>query len=137
MSLYIALIIKAYRVVGATFDGRPEYIDNHSFIDVSGGVTIGEGAVISTNVVILSHDWSFLKKMKAKEESFDEDMGKRAFLPVYIGKESFIGAGAIILPGTRIGNYCIVGAGSVVKGVFEDYSVIVGSPARRIKDIRD
>ena len=54
-----------------------------------------------------------------------------------IGEDSFIGAGCIILPGCKIGKFCIVGAGAVVKGNFEDYSVIVGSPARKIKDIRD
>ena len=54
-----------------------------------------------------------------------------------IGEDSFIGAGCIILPGSKIGKFCIVGAGAVVKGNFEDYSVIVGSPARKIKDIRD
>ena len=43
----------------------------------------------------------------------------------------------IYLPGSKIGKFCIVGAGAVVKGDFEDYSVIVGSPARKIKDIRD
>ena len=39
-----------------------------------------------------------------------------AFKSVSIGDYSFIGAGAIILPGTTIGKYCIIGAGAVVKG---------------------
>ena len=64
-------------------------------------------------------------------------MSENAYNSVSIGEDSFIGAGCIILPGSKIGKFCIVGAGAVVKGDFEDYSVIVGSPARKIKDIRD
>lgn len=53
------------------------------------------------------------------------------------GEYSFIGAGAIILPGSKIGKYCIVGSGAVVKGAIEDYSIIVGNPAKKIGDTRD
>lgn len=52
-----------------------------------------------------------------------------------IGDNVFVGAGAIILPQTRIGNYCIIGAGAVVKGTIPDYSVVVGNPCKRIKSI--
>lgn len=55
-----------------------------------------------------------------------------AFKPVFIGEDSFIGAGAIILPGTIIGKNCIVGAGAVVKGSVDDYSIVAGNPARKI-----
>ena len=40
---------------------------------------------------------------------------------------------SVILPGTILGKHCVVGANSVVSGVFDDYSVIVGSPARVVK----
>ena len=60
-----------------------------------------------------------------------------SFSSVDIGEESFIGAGAVVLPGTKTGKYSIVGAGAVVKGCFAAYSVIVGTPAKRIKDIRE
>lgn len=60
-----------------------------------------------------------------------------AFRSVSIGSNSFIGAGAIILPGTGIGKSCIIGAGAVVKGIVEDYSIVVGNPARKIGDTRD
>lgn len=98
---------------------------------------MGKGTVISTNVIILTHDWSFLKKMKVRGEDCSQELSVKALKSVSIGDETFIGAGSIILPGSRIGKFCIIGAGAVVKGEFEDYSVIIGSPARRIKDIRD
>ena len=38
-----------------------------------------------------------------------------------------------ILPGTMLGKHCVVGANSVVRGVFPDYCVIVGTPAIKVK----
>ena len=59
------------------------------------------------------------------------------FGAVSIGDYSFIGTSSVILPGTKIGRGCIIGAGSVVKGNFEDYSVIVGNPAKVVDDSRN
>lgn len=133
------LIMNAHKTVGVrVLRGNPEYVDFHSHLDSSGGLFLGKGCVISTNVIILTHDWSFLKKMKAKGETYIEtEHYHLAFRPVEIGEDAFIGAGSVILPGSKIGKYSIVGAGAVVKGEFDDYSVIVGAPAKKIKDIRE
>lgn len=53
--------------------------------------------------------------------------------PVSIGKNVWIGEGACILAGTKIGDGCIIGAHAVVKGEIPDYSIAVGSPARVVK----
>ncbi|MBN3050472.1 acyltransferase [Pectobacterium brasiliense] len=50
-----------------------------------------------------------------------------------IGDFCFIGAAAKIQAGTVLGKQCIVGANSVVRGIFPDYCVIVGAPARIVK----
>lgn len=50
-----------------------------------------------------------------------------------IGDGCFIGYGAAIQSGTKLGKHCVVGTNSVVRGEFPDYSVIVGSPARVVK----
>ena len=42
----------------------------------------------------------------------------------------FVGADCTFLPNTFVGNNCIIGAGSVVRGRFPDNSVIVGNPAK-------
>lgn len=52
---------------------------------------------------------------------------------IIIGDNCWIGAKATILDGTVIGNGCIIAAGSVVTGQFPDNSIIVGIPARIIK----
>jgi len=53
--------------------------------------------------------------------------------PVHIGDGSWIGHGAIVLPGASIGRHAVIGAGSVVTGAVPDYSVAVGNPARVIR----
>lgn len=51
----------------------------------------------------------------------------------YIGESCFIGSGAKIQAGTILGKHCVIGANSVVRGIFPDYCVIVGVPARIVK----
>ena len=53
--------------------------------------------------------------------------------PVSIGTGSWLGAGAIVLPGARIGRNVVVAAGSVVRGEIPDYSVVAGVPARVVR----
>ncbi len=47
-----------------------------------------------------------------------------------------MGAHATLLPGVVIGRHALVGAGSVVVSDVADYQVVVGNPARVIKDVR-
>jgi carbonic anhydrase/acetyltransferase-like protein (isoleucine patch superfamily) len=56
-----------------------------------------------------------------------------------VGDRSLIGIGATILSHAVIGNYCIVGAGALIteRKAFPDRSVIVGSPAKRFRDVTD
>jgi len=53
--------------------------------------------------------------------------------PVRIGSGSWLGAGAIVLPGTTIGRNVVVAGGAVVRGTFGDHCVIAGVPARVIR----
>jgi virginiamycin A acetyltransferase len=50
-----------------------------------------------------------------------------------IGHDVWLANGATILPGAKIGNGVIVGARSVVRGVVEDYSVVIGNPATVVR----
>ncbi|QDZ00836.1 gamma carbonic anhydrase family protein [Nitratireductor mangrovi] len=65
-------------------------------------------------------------------------IGHRAILHgCTIGDNSLIGMGAIVLNGAKIGNNCLVGAGALVTEgkVFPDNSLIVGSPAKPVRDL--
>ena len=55
--------------------------------------------------------------------------------PVKIGKKVWIGSDCTILPGVKIGDGAVIGAGSVVTKNVHANSIAVGSPARVIKQI--
>lgn len=68
----------------------------------------------------------------------DCTIGHRAILHgCTIGDNTLIGMGAIVLNGARIGSNCLVGAGALVTEgkVFPDNSLIVGSPARAVREL--
>jgi acetyltransferase-like isoleucine patch superfamily enzyme len=54
---------------------------------------------------------------------------------VSIGDHSWIGASAVIMPNVSLGKFCIVAANSFVNASFPDYSIIGGSPAKRIRTL--
>lgn len=53
---------------------------------------------------------------------------------VFIGSGSWLGAGAIVLPGAQIGRNVVVAAGSVVRGVIPDRCVVAGVPAKIVRE---
>jgi serine acetyltransferase len=57
--------------------------------------------------------------------------------PVSIGAGSWLGAGAIVLPGARIGRNVVIAAGSVVRGEIPDRCVVAGVPARVVRQHTD
>lgn len=113
------------------------WIGAHCLIDASGGLTIEEGVQISSLNAILTHSSHIAIRLLGKDflaTNLNNRLGYIAS-PVRIGRYSFIGSGAIILPGTNIGAGCIIGAGSVVIGNIPDYTIAVGNPAKIIGKI--
>lgn len=95
------------------------------------GITIGDNTLIGGNVKILDNDFHPLE-VEARNNDY-KDMIKAK--EVVIGKNCFIGCNVLILKGSRLGDGCVVGAGSVVSGKFEDNVVVAGNPARMIKSL--
>lgn len=91
-------------------------------------ITIGDDCYITANCQFITHDGGTLILRK-------EIPDLEITAPISIGNDVYIGLNSTILPGTKIGNRCIIGASSVVKGEFPDNSVIAGVPARRIKSV--
>lgn len=56
-----------------------------------------------------------------------------AHAPVHIEDDVWIGAGAVVLPGVRIGRGAVIGANSVVTRDVEPLNVVVGQPARSVR----
>ena len=105
--------------------GRGVFINSGCRFQDQGGITVGDGALIGHNVVIatLNHDLAPEKRQSLIPS------------PVRIGKNVWIGAGAIILPGVSIGDNSVIGAGSVVTKDVPENVVAAGSPARVIKEL--
>ncbi len=90
----------------------------------SGTVKIGKNSLIASHVVISSstHDY---KISPIRSQRIDK--------PVEIGTNVWIGSGAIVLPGVKIGDGAVIGAGSLVIEDVPENAIIVGSPAKIIK----
>lgn len=85
-----------------------------------GGVDIGDNVIIASHVAITSQTHTFGAELY-KCASVD--------MPVCIGKNVWIGAGAIILPGVTIGDNSVIGAGSVVTKDIPCGVIAYGVPA--------
>lgn len=98
-------------------------VNRFAQIQGGGGVTIGNHVMIGPGVFIWSINHGFSDSVRP--------MSRQGYTaePVYIGDNVWIGAGAIVLPGTDIGNNVIVGAGSVVRGKIPSGVLVAGVPA--------
>lgn len=86
------------------------------------GVHIDAHCLIASGVTILSHD--HCKRVN----------GHPLLADIYIGKRCFIAVNATILPGVRIGDEVIVGAGAVVAKSVPSNVIVAGNPARIIRE---
>ena len=94
-------------------------------------IKIGRAVTLSRDVVLLTHDYSIRNAINAFEEN-PENVKYKFLKPITIGDNVFVGARAVILPGTEIGDGVIIGAGAVVKGKIPPKTVWGGSPARQL-----
>ena len=97
------------------------------FINAGGGVTIGDNVLIGPRVVIHSLNHVY------KDASVLIRLQGHVAKPVVIEDDVWIGAGAVILPGVRVGRGAVVGAGSVVTKDVPAFGVVVGNPARLVR----
>lgn len=102
-------------------------IEQSCHLTAMGLLRIGRGTLITYGVMITDIDHEYRDvDLKVLSQPILNSLTE-------IGESCFIGAGAKIQAGTQLGKHCVVGANAVVRGVFPDYSVIVGVPARVIK----
>ena len=94
---------------------------------VHGPLKIGDNVMMGPDVTILSQTHII--------ERTDIPMGKQGMREarVIIGNDIWIGMRSIIMPGVKIGNGAVIGAGAVVTKDVPDYAIVGGVPARIIK----
>lgn len=94
-------------------------------------ITIGRNTDIGSGCKIIDNDFHPLAYSDRHPIEKLEKVNKR---PITIGEGCFIGANSIILKGSTLGKNVVVGAGSVVSGIYPDNVIIAGNPAKIIKD---
>jgi len=90
-------------------------------------IYVGDNTMFAPNVTIATAAHPILPSLRALEFQYN--------MPVHIGSNVWIGAGAIVLPGVTIGSGTVVGAGSVVTRDLPENVVAVGNPCRVIRQI--
>ena len=101
--------------------GRGSAIVGHCRIDIGDDVFTGMNVYITDQ----NHGYEDIAAPIGIQDPEDD--------PVVIGSGSWIGSGAVVLPGARLGENCVVAANSVVRGEFPSYSVVAGVPAKVVR----
>jgi UDP-2-acetamido-3-amino-2,3-dideoxy-glucuronate N-acetyltransferase len=87
------------------------------FVFIPTGVTIADDVFIGPNVTFTN-------------DKYPRARGEWELLETKVKKGASIGANSVILPGLTIGEYALIGAGSVVTRNVPDYAIVSGSPAK-------
>lgn len=107
--------------------GNNCYVGKNTFFDLVESVIIEDFCAISAEAMFLTHAGVGERPLN---KYYPEKRGS-----IRVGRGSWIGARAIILPGVTIGECAVVGAGAVVTRDVSPYSVAVGVPAKVVKVI--
>lgn len=90
-------------------------------------IYVGDYTMFGPNVTVATAAHPVLPELREKQYQYN--------MPVTIGRNCWIGAGAVILPGVTIGDNTVVGAGSVVTKDLPANVVAVGNPCRVLRNI--
>lgn len=92
-------------------------------------IYVGDYTMFGPNVTIATAGHPIMPELREKAYQYN--------FPVRIGRNCWIGAGALIMPGITIGDNVVVGAGSVVTKDLPSNVVAVGNPCRILREIGD
>ena len=90
-------------------------------------IYVGDYTMFGPNVVIATAGHPINPELREKAYQFN--------MPVYIGRNCWLGAGVIVLPGVKIGDNSVIGAGSVVTKDIPSNVVAVGNPCKVLREI--
>lgn len=107
--------------------GKNVYANFNLTLVDDGEIYIGDYTMIGPNVTIATAGHPVLPELRQEAYQFN--------IPVHIGKNVWIGAGVIILPGVTVGDNTVIGAGSVVTKDIPSDVVAAGNPCRVLRPI--
>lgn len=110
--------------------GKNVYLNTGCILLDSAEIKIGDNTMIGSGVQILTPEHPLIAEERITKKDFE--IAK----PVKIGKNCWIGSGAIILPNVKIGDNTTIGAGSVVTKDVPSSCLAVGNPCRVIKFLK-
>ena len=109
--------------------GKSVYFNFNATLVDDTHIYIGDYTLLGPNVVIATAGHPILPELREKALQFN--------LPVHIGKNCWLGAGVIVLPGVTIGDNTVIGAGSVVTKDIPANVVAVGNPCKVLREINE
>ena len=92
-------------------------------------IYVGDCTMFGPNVTLATAGHPILPELREKGLQFN--------MPIRIGRNCWLGAGVIVLPGVTIGDNVVVGAGSVVTKDLPDNVVAVGTPCRGLREVNE
>ena len=92
-------------------------------------IYVGDYTMFGPNVTIATAGHPILPELRQE--------GLQYNAPVHIGKNCWIGAGVIIVPGVTIGDNVVIGAGSIVTKDLPDNVIAVGNPCKVLREVND
>lgn len=107
--------------------GSHIYANSNLTLVDDGHIYVGDRVMFDPNVTIATANHPLEPELRAKGLQYNRD--------VTIGENTWIGAGAIIVPGVTIGKNTVIGAGSIVTKDIPDNVLAVGNPCRVIREV--
>lgn len=137
-------LLLVFKYGGQITIGENCYVGDHSRIWSGERITIGNFVQISHNVNIIDTNAHEIDAIERAERYVDlvtngswQDKGNVLTAPITIGDYAWISLNATILKGVTIGEGAIVGAGAVVTQDVPPYTLVIGNPAKVIKNLKD
>ena len=92
-------------------------------------IYVGDYTMFGPNVIVATAGHPILPELR--------EQGYQYNAPVHIGKNCWIGAGVIIVPGITIGDNVVIGAGSIVTKDLPSNVVAVGNPCKVLREVNE
>ena len=120
--------IKPVGGIGDVLIGNNTFINSGCVLYSGNGITIGPNSAIAANCTFAATNHGYHER--------DKLIMHQGFLPskggIILGTDVWIGANCVLLDGAKIGDGCVIAAGSIVRSELDAYGVYAGTPLKKI-----